>query len=129
MNDVVYQCPQCGSPAVEYGELVGASATCNACDWSGSREELLGTPFEHLLGSREGIGFELFNDVRRLFSVPVFLVNLGGFLSRWGFIDLNEDKGLVTKATTRYVAAIARAVLRAVIEEREKIEKERVNNE
>lgn len=122
--DIVYQCPQCGSPAVEFGELVGANARCNACKWNGTREELLGTPFEHMLGSREGIGFELFNDTRRLLSAPVFVVDLGGFLSRWGFIDLKAPKDVLMRKTTRYVAAIARGVLRSIIEEREKIELE-----
>lgn len=124
-KDVVYQCPGCGSPAVEYGELVGAISSCKSCKWRGTREELLATPFEHLLGSREGIGFELLNDTRRLLSAPVFAVDLGGFLSRWGFIDLSEEKTKVVRDTTRYVAAIARAILVAIIEEREKIEKER----
>lgn len=121
-QDIVYQCPVCGSPAVEFSELVNGPARCNACRWSGTREELLGTPFEHMLGSREGIGFELFNDTRRLLSAPVFLVNLGGFLNRWGFIDLSAPKDVVVRMTTRYVAAIARAVLQGIIAEREKIE-------
>lgn len=125
MSDVVYQCPQCGSPAVEFSELVGGAAMCKACKWAGKKEDLLGTPFDHLLGTREGIGFELFNDTRRMLSSPVFLGELGGFLSRWGFIDLSGEKKKVVRETTRYVAAIARAVLTALIEEREKIEKER----
>lgn len=124
-TDIVYMCPDCGSPAVEFSELAGGTAKCKACKWSGSREQLLGTPFQHALGSREGIGFELHNDLRRLFSTPVFVVQLGGFLNRWGFINLQDDKSVVTRATTRYVAAIARAVLTAIIEEREKIEKEK----
>lgn len=123
-QDIVYQCPQCGSPAVEFGELVGAHARCNACKWNGTREDLLGTPFEHMLGSREGIGFELFNDTRRLLSAPVFVVDLGGFLSRWGFIDLKAPRDVLMRKTTRYVAAIARGVLKSIIEEREKIELE-----
>lgn len=126
-DDVVYLCPNCGSPAVEFGELVGADASCRGCKWEGRREDLVGVPFGHLLGNRDGIGFELYNDMRRLFSTPTFLVQLGGFLSRWGFIDLNEDKSVVTRSTTRYVAAVARAVLRAMIEEREKIEMESKN--
>jgi hypothetical protein len=129
VSNLVFQCPQCGSPAVEFSELVGGEATCNACTWVGKKEDLLGTPFDHILGTREGIGFELFNDTRRLLSSPVFIGELGGFLSRWGFIDLEEEKSVVVKKTTRYVAAIARAVLTAVIQEREKIEKERYERE
>ncbi len=125
MSDVVYQCPQCGSPAVEYGELVNSSASCRACKWVGLREQLLATPFEHMLGTRDGIGFELFNDVRRLLTnSPAFLVSLGGFLARWGFVDLTRPQNEVVRTTTRYVAAIASALLRAVIEERNKIEEE-----
>ena len=122
----VYQCPQCSSPSVEYSALADSDAKCMACEWAGVKEDLLVTPFEHLLGSREGIGFELFNDTRRLLSDPAFLVVLGGFLSRWGFIDLKQEQKLVVARTTRYVSAIARAILTAVIEERGKIEEESV---
>ena len=127
MSEMVYQCPGCGSPAVEFSNLVGGSARCNACRWEGVREDLLGTPFEHVLGTPEGIGFELLNDTRRLLSSPLFLGELGGFLSRWGFIDLSLPKAVLVKTVTRYVSAIARAVLTAVIQERETIEKERAN--
>lgn len=127
MSETIYQCPNCGSPAVEFSGLVGGNARCNACRWEGTREDLLGTPFEHALGTPDGIGFELMNDARRLLSNPLFLGELGGFLNRWGFIDLKLPKEVVVKSVTRYVAAIARAILSAVIQERENIEKERAN--
>lgn len=125
MAEVVYQCPQCGSPAVDCGELVGADAKCRVCGWKGQREELLATPFNHMMGTKEGIGFEMSNDIRRLFSLPIFLGGLGGFLNRWGFIDPAGDGDTLKRNVTRYVATMARAVMIALLEERDKIEKER----
>lgn len=126
-EEIVYQCPECGSPAVEFSELAGGSASCSPCKWTGKKDDLLGTPFEHILGSREGVGFELVNDLRRVISTsPGFLANLGGFLNRWGFVDLDNPGPEVTKSMVRYMAVIARAVLKAIIEERKKIEEEKI---
>jgi hypothetical protein len=126
-TDFVYMCPTCGSAAVEFSELVGGSAACKVCKWAGPREQLVGVPFQHAFGSREGIGFELHNDLRRLFSTPVFVTQLGSFLNRWGFINLGDDKSVVTRAVTRYIVTAVRAVLTALIEERVKIEEEKAN--
>ena len=127
MAEVVRQCPTCGSPAVDFSSLVDGAASCRVCGWKGTNDELLSTPFEHLLGTSEGIGFELMNDTRRLLSSPVFLGELGGFLNRWGFINVNDPHKKVVRATTKYVAAIARAVLTAVIQTREELEKEHMH--
>lgn len=124
MKDLSLICPSCGSPSVDYSELANGNASCRICKWEGRREELVGVAFEHMFGSREGIAMELFNDVRRLMSDKIFMLGLAKFLSRWGFIDVQGDPKKVAYRLSRYGAAMARAMLKAVIEEREALEKE-----
>jgi len=120
-------CPGCGSPAVEFSSLVGGEAVCRVCKWKGDREELLVMPFDHIYGTEEGVGMALHNELRRVFSNPLFATDIIRFLTRWGFVEVDKDNRADVPTTTRYIAAIGRAVLVAVIKEREKIEMEKGN--
>lgn len=75
-------------------------------------------------GDRTGIAFELFNDLRRVFSEKAFMVALVRFLTRWGFVSQNLDQKVLINRIARYASACARGTLKAIIEEREAIERE-----
>jgi hypothetical protein len=45
------------------------------------------------------------------------------FLLKWGF--MSEDKQIMAKQAGRYIAAIARGIVTAILEERDKMEVER----
>ncbi len=126
-QDYARLCPTCGGSSVTFSELVGGAAKCRACGWGGSREELLAVPVEHMYGSREGTGFTLNNDYRSIYKNDKLVQDTVKFLVKWGFITAerhgNEIK-IDQKAVLRYVSAMARSGLIAIIEEREKIEKE-----
>lgn len=120
-QDAVRFCPQCGSAGVDFSVLVGSTAECRGCKWSGSNEELLVVPIQHdfAFGSAS-ILTEMMNDVRRLLSNELGLPYLR-FMLKWGFLEGNiEDlsRTLDRKKFARYLAAIGHAVLMAVISER-----------
>lgn len=126
-HEKIRLCPGCGSPAVEFSALEGGVAECRVCKWKGSRDELLLMPFDHIYGTDEGVGMALHNEIRRVFTNPLFATDIIRFLARWGFVPVDKDNKADVKLTTRYIAAIGRAVLVAVIKEREKIEMEKGN--
>jgi hypothetical protein len=49
------------------------------------------------------------------------------FLERWGFIDRKLPQKELVRHVARYASAVARGMLKAVIEEREALEKEAFN--
>jgi hypothetical protein len=124
IEEACYLCPECGSPSVDFGELVGSEASCRICSWKGARERLISAPFTHLQGDRTGIAFELFNDLRRLLGDKAFMVSLVRFLTRWGFVSQNSDQKDLVRRIARYGSACARGMLKAIIEEREALERE-----
>jgi len=126
---VAMLCPQCSSPALTrqnshllLEDPLDAAATCGGCGWNGKEKDLVALPFRHELGSDEGIAIALMNDMRAVIaghlSGPV-----GKFLMKWGFLS----SPLSTAEFSRYMSAIARSVLTTIIQEREKIEKEKAN--
>lgn len=122
-----YLCPVCGSASVDYGALVGSTATCRICSWEGQRELLVSAPFAHTNGDRVGIALELSNDIRRIVGSPAFMKDQLQFLERWGFIDRKLPQKELVRHVARYASAVARGMLKAVIEEREALEKEAFN--
>ena len=117
---VAYFCSACGSSSVEYGSLTGSSASCKACKWSGTTEQLMQHAFEHEHGSDTQVLTSMMNDLRQLYAKNA--TELAIFLSKWGFIE-----GLNKKEIARYLAAISSASLRAVIKVRQGLEEERVD--
>lgn len=125
MSDLVYACPECASPSVEYSALEGGEATCKACGWKGQKGDLLAVPFVNKFGTEEEVLMAIRSEWRNIFGK--FGTELGRFLVRWGFMAVDPDDAVGTKkALTRYLTAMASSSLVAVMQERQKIERERV---
>jgi hypothetical protein len=126
-KDVAYFCPECGSASIEYSGLVGGMATCQVCKWMGSREQMVGYAFQHdFADGDEAVQFML-NDLRKVFAAASKLY--GEFLMKWGFLDMKQTKRgveLNTKQLSRYVASMALATFKSILETRNKMEQERL---
>ena len=119
-SSTAYFCPECGSPSLDLPLLTGGPATCKACKWTGKSQALLGLPFTHEHGTDESIALSLMSDLRVLLSKDL-AVPFGRFLLKWGFLD-NPIK---PAQMGRYLAAIATAVIKTIVEERQKMDMER----
>lgn len=120
-------CPQCGSPGVDYSTLANGAAQCKGCRWQGKVEELLALPGSDEVNTEASLTGML-NDVRKLLSGELGLPYLR-FLTKWGFLQGSAANAAATidrKAFARYLAAIARAIMSAVIMERARAEADRV---
>lgn len=112
-------CPRCGSANVEFSELAGGSAKCGNCPWTGTVDDLFVVPFSHDFFSDEGMVRGLMNDLRSMLSGELGLPYLK-FLVKWGFVK--NPNGVVDRVVfTRYLVAIAKALLVAIFEERKKL--------
>ena len=101
------------------GHPLGALRRGDACGWKGRTEELLGYHFDSGFASSEAILQAFARDINLLLRKSNLALELGRLLLKWGFVTKVDARTL-----TRYVAAFARGVLVAVLEEREKIAKE-----
>jgi hypothetical protein len=122
-KEVAYFCPECGGASVTFSALAGGVATCKTCNWSGAREQLVAYTFEHGFDGAHDIVIALVGDLRRLVSRDA--KEFGRILAKWGFID--PELPSAARQLTRYLAAIARGIAHALVEERTAIEKERVS--
>lgn len=120
-SKTVHFCPRCSGAAVNFSQVAGL-ADCSSCGWKGVLSELVTTVIQHDLGSNEKLLETFAVDMRNLFSKTA-AKPLALFLKDWGFLP-ESDPAQQVKFLSRYMAAMARAMVRAVIEEREKIEKE-----
>lgn len=127
MKDILYVCPMCGSASVEFSELVGGAAECKACSWKGMRDDLFGVPVALDVASAE-VFMSMRNDLRRLHAESA--KQYVRFLVKWGLVDAVRDERQIriTDKTqvVRYMNAIASATFKAVLEEHQQMEKERV---
>ncbi len=127
MNDAIYTCPMCGTPAVDHSALVGGAAQCRICTWTGVREELVAIPFTNYADS-EQVVIAIRKDVR--LAVRTASDQLVKLLVRWGFVSASNRNGQLIiedkTAALRYINAIANGIFKSIVEEREKIEVERV---
>lgn len=126
-NDEMYVCPDCGSASVEFSGLAGGVAECNVCSWAGTRERLLNVPFDNRMGSPLEVAKAIRIDLRRAFAVTS--KEFVRFLVKWGFVPAVERGGQIEvanqKTAVRYMNVISQATLKAVLEERQKIEAEK----
>ena len=113
-------CPQCGSPSVEFGALIGAQSKCKVCSWEGPKEELLHMPFSHDMGNAEQMLQMFANDIRRVYAESA--LSFGRVLFKWGFMP--DKKELQSKVLQLYLTEVARASLAAIIKVRAELEKE-----
>lgn len=120
----VYFCPECGSPAVERSLISGGTASCRSCSWAGPAERLAAIPIASKLGNETELLIALVNDLRTVMAKDVGLVLLR-YLEKWGFVDMKQDKTVVSRQLGRYIAASARGIVMAIFEERNKMEVER----
>lgn len=120
-------CPQCGSPGVDFSGLAGGHASCRGCHWKGAVEDLLAVPGSAEVSDETQLA-SMMNEVRRLLSGELGLPYLK-FLLKWGFLtgDINNIVAtLDRKAFARYMAAIGKAILIALLEERSRVEALRI---
>jgi len=128
-SDVMYVCSTCGSPSVEYSALVGGEASCKACGWSGSRDDLSGVPVQKggILDEQQTL-LAMYNDFRKIFSANA--KEFAQFLVKWGFVDAAQSGGHVRivepKQVVRYINGIFFGAFKNVLETRAQYEKERV---
>ena len=123
-------CAQCGSTAVDFSELAGASAGCNGCGWTGTTDELLSVPVRAQIGAEELAFADLLNDLRAIIS-GVAGVPLLRFLVKWGFLSADVTRLAETvdrRLFARYLTAITTSILSAVLETRRAQEVARVKN-
>jgi hypothetical protein len=119
-------CPDCGSLSVEFSALEGGDASCKVCSWSGRKDDLFVMPVSHDLGSNEEVLIGMYNSWREVFAK--FTVDIARFLLSWGFLTATVEDGkhvLDKRKMARYVSAAASAALASIIEERQKLEKEK----
>jgi hypothetical protein len=125
-TDRGFFCPACGAADITASGLAGGAANCNICTWAGRVEDLATFHFTHGMGSPDEVFRAFFLDMRKIIGKQ-FAVVIGQMLIKWGFMDAPDTKNhaLVTKTLTRYMGAIAIAVCKAVVAERQAIEKEK----
>jgi predicted RNA-binding Zn-ribbon protein involved in translation (DUF1610 family) len=132
-QDVVRFCPECGSPSIESGAvLLEGSSTpyrCNACSWHGKEQDLLHMPFVHDFTGKEEMIKALMGDLRTVIA-KWCATPIGSFLLKWGFLHSERNNGQIKlneKQVSRYMVAISKAVLVSIIEERQKMEEEKIH--
>lgn len=120
-TNTAFFCPKCSGAAVDVSALVGGDSTCRSCGWKGSQKELISYGFTQEMGSDDQVAMLFAREMATLISknaTPYIAL-----LSKWGFLNLNEKDSVSTAA--RYAKAIAAAAAKAILEEREAIEKEK----
>lgn len=126
-TDRAWFCPACGSADVVASALAGGAASCNICTWKGTVEDLPTFIFQHDLGTTpEEVFQQFFLDTRKLLGQH-FATQIGHMLIKWGFLDAPtpENTKRIVKTLSRYVAAITKAAVVAIVEERKVMEKEK----
>jgi hypothetical protein len=123
----LYMCPNCSSPAISWDIddakviLQGPQVidfVCDACGWKGKQEDLIASPFSHEWGNDQGLLDALVRDLRRQLAKDVGQ-SLLHYLLRWGFMEAADPTTLA-----RYLSAMSGGMIKALMEERLKLEKE-----
>jgi ribosomal protein S27AE len=113
-------CPNCSSTQVDADSF--GKWHCGTCKTEISEEDLIVSKFKHELGDDTNILEQLVRSLRNTVAKDL-AVSMGSFLLKWGFLDSPDPYML-----SRYVNSCARAMLIAIIEERQKIEREKHGN-
>lgn len=118
-NESSYFCPKCQSPLVTLSVLSGGNAKCGACSWEGNNRELLGYHFDSGFDNPEAILKTFAHDIKMLMARGGMGVAIGQLIVKWGFVNK-----MTVPILSRYMAAVARGIASAVLEERKNIELE-----
>lgn len=121
-SDQAYFCPSCGSSDVESSSLVGGAASCSSCQWKGLTTELVVHVFKHDLGTSDDVLQAFAQEFKSLIGKHM-ATPLAALLYKWGFFMSNPP---TPEELTRYVVAVGRASINAILEVRRQMEKERV---
>ena len=117
-------CPTCASPSINYSLLDGGDAECASCKWTGPKKDCLTSPFEQTTGINDDELISKFErDVRNAIAKDLSLL-VARVLSAWGFLHGNQ--ALQGVLLGRYMRQVGKAVVLSILEERKKIESERV---
>ncbi len=119
-------CPTCGAADVTASNLAGGAAKCNICTWTGKVEELATFHFTHDMGSPQEVFRAFFMDMRKVMARE-FATVMGQMLIKWGFMDAPDSKNMkqVQRVLARYIGVISQAVCKAIVAERQAIEREK----
>ena len=128
-ESALYTCPECGSASVEFSPLSLGMAKCLTCQWEGAKDALLVVPLQDGAGTPEEVIMAMRGDNRIAFARSA--EEFGRFLVKWGFVKSKPKKGggfeLSKKELLRYLNAMAAGALKAVFQERQKIDKEKLS--
>ena len=119
-KETSYFCPKCQSPLVTFSNLSGGDASCQACNWKGPNNELLGYQFESGFSNADEVVAAFAKDIKLLLAREGVGLKIGQLIIKWGFVTSIDVPTL-----SRYVAAVAKGMALAVLEERRAIEKEK----
>ena len=129
-SDSLRVCPECGSNSVDFSELEGGVACCRTCKWVGTKGQLMTIPFDVRMGSPTEVMLAMQTDMRKVLSVNA--KEFIRFLVKWGFVPVAKDGGALLvpdkQASVRYINAIARGCLNAIFDARQKLDKEKMND-
>lgn len=131
-------CPQCGSPAVTYPELIGGTAECRVCHFKASTTEF---PLQFQVVSASGNVSELrerlLKDIKGVVSHHLTTPFLA-LLQRYGFLwweadqwgsDKSEDGQWKRRVATIYLSNAVKALFDSMVYTREAVEVLRVQHE
>jgi ribosomal protein S27AE len=113
-------CPNCSG--TNLAEDMSRHWRCGTCGQTFKAEDLIVSKFKQEFGDDSAILEQLVRSLRNTVAKDL-AASMGSFLLKWGFLP-RADPYLLS----RYVNSCARAMLIAIIEERQKIEKERHGN-
>ena len=116
----IYLCPNCSSEAMEVSALVGGSARCLACTWTGTQAQAIQREVEMGV-SPENLEAMFVKELRNLISGHL-ATPLLPFLVRWGFLDADT---VTAEQAARILQGISAAILETLIEQRTAFEVER----
>ena len=131
MGEVVakaYFCPRCHSPSVSYSQLesvASSPASCGACSWKGDKKDLVVTAYRHDMGAENEVLDRFVRDFRNLMGQTQISLPIAQWLNKWGFLP--NDPKTQHKVLAKYVTAVSKAAITAILETRAEMEKERVN--
>ena len=116
-KEFAYFCSSCGSPDVTRSPLVGGSAACNTCRWSGKNEELHKVDYETDFSNPDQV-IEIFLRELRGVIASCASTPIGALLLKWGFIERQR----LREELPVYMQAVTLGVARALLDARRNLE-------